>query len=65
MGLKETGVEAGRPLGRPVDPSTVSRWINHGVHGHRLAARRIGGRWCVDREALDRFLEAIDRAAAR
>src|SRR5262245_53116497 len=46
--------------GRPVHPSTILRWVLHGVRGPdgsrvRLGAVRLGGRWLTSREALGRF----------
>lgn len=61
---KETGILAGQLTnGRPVDRTTVVRWIVSGLHGHRLAARRCGGRWYITRDDLERFLNAVERAA--
>ena len=59
--------------GRPVDLSTVMRWITKGVlspnpqtdgqEGRvRLEAVRIGGRWCTSRQALQRFIERLTPA---
>jgi len=49
--------------GRPVNPSTVWRWISSGVKlsgGRRvkLGAVRLSGRWLTSVEALARFIEA-------
>jgi hypothetical protein len=48
---------------RPVNPSTIWRWINEGVklpdgQRVRLEAARLGGRWLTSIPALARFLEA-------
>jgi hypothetical protein len=47
---------------RPVNPSTVFRWIMYGVHLRdgtrlRLEACRVGGRWLTSREAIKRFID--------
>lgn len=49
--------------GRPVNLSTVFRWIADGVQAPdgsivRLDAVRLGGRWLTSVEALQRFAEA-------
>jgi hypothetical protein len=48
---------------RPVNPSTLFRWIHDGVKlagGRivRLEGIRLGGRWLTSLEALQRFAEA-------
>jgi hypothetical protein len=48
--------------GRPVSPSTVFRWIAHGVRLDstrrvHLEATRIAGRWVTTRGAIKRFLD--------
>ena len=50
-------------LGRPVNPSTVWRWIAVGVklkEGRRikLGAIRLAGRWLTSIEAIERFVHA-------
>src|SRR5262245_37101128 len=47
---------------KPINPSTVFRWIMSGVRLSdgsllRLEARRIGGRWLTYREAVERFID--------
>jgi hypothetical protein len=49
--------------GRPVNPTTVSRWITEGIclpdgRRVRLDAVRVGGRWLTSVEALNRFAAA-------
>jgi hypothetical protein len=49
--------------GRPVNPSTVWRWITEGVRlpdgtRVRLEAARVGGRWLTSAPALARFMAA-------
>ncbi len=48
---------------RPVNPSTIFRWIISGVRlpdgaRLRLEARRVGSRWLTSREAVRRFIDA-------
>jgi hypothetical protein len=48
---------------KPVNPSTIFRWITTGVRLQdgsrlRLEARRVGGRWLTSREAVQRFIDA-------
>lgn len=48
---------------RPVNPSTVWRWLTDGVRlpsGRRLRleAARIGGRWLTSAAAIERFIRA-------
>jgi hypothetical protein len=50
-------------LGRPVNPSTIWRWIREGVvlpsgERVRLEGVRVGGRWLTSVEALARFAAA-------
>jgi hypothetical protein len=50
--------------GRPVSPSTLTRWITHGVAGPSgrrvyLEAVRAGGRWVSTEAALARFLALL------
>lgn len=49
--------------GRPVNLSTILRWVLDGVRGSagqpiRLEAVRMGGRWLTSVEALERFAAA-------
>ncbi len=37
--------------------STIHRWIHSGVKDRRLRARRIGGRWQVERQDLIEFID--------
>lgn len=53
--------------GRPVAPSTLTRWATRGVRGPggrrvRLEAARCGGRWVTSVEALARFAAALTPA---
>jgi hypothetical protein len=45
--------------GRP-NLSTIWRWRNRGVRGHRLETILVGGRRYTSREAITRFLAAIN-----
>ncbi len=49
----------GRPDGRPFRAATLYRWLRLGVHGVRLEAQRIGGRWYTSLAAVQRFLDAL------
>jgi len=44
---------------RPVCTATVHRWITYGVHGVKLEAVSVGGKWATTPEALDRFFRAV------
>jgi hypothetical protein len=64
MGLAQAArrIPSGR-RDRPVNPSTLFRWVHDGVKlptGSvvRLEAVRMGGRWLTSLEALQRFAEA-------
>lgn len=46
-------------LGR-LHPSTVRRWVVHGLDGLHLPAKRIGGRWYVTWPAVQEFLRAVE-----
>jgi hypothetical protein len=50
--------------GRPINVSTIFRWINPGVRGVRLEVVRIGGSVYTSREALKRFAEALTSLGA-
>lgn len=56
--------EAARALpcvdGTRLHPTCVWRWARRGVRGVKLETARIGGRVVTSREALGRFLAAID-----
>ena len=54
---------AGR-TGRPTHPSTLYRWSQRGLRGVRLEILRVGGRTCSSHEALQRFFDALSRAAS-
>lgn len=45
--------------GVPVAPGTVWRWCMRGCRGRRLEVVRRGGRLATTREAVQRFLEAV------
>ncbi|MHB1033521.1 MAG: DUF1580 domain-containing protein [Pirellulales bacterium] len=44
--------------------TTVWGWARHGVNGIRLESVRIGGRVRTSREAVERFLEALNAEPA-
>jgi hypothetical protein len=57
--------EVSQSLDRPVDRSTVGRWVTRGVlspSGERvfLRAKRLGGRLVVKQEAMAAFLAALN-----
>ena len=43
-----------------VHANTVRSWITDGIHGHRLATLRIGGRVFVRDSAWQEFVEALN-----
>jgi hypothetical protein len=45
--------------GRPTHSSTIYRWTEYGVRGHKLEAIRLGGTLYTSREALQRFAECL------
>ena len=56
-----------RPDGRAVNPSTVFRWIKHGLAGPdderiKLDVVYVGSRPYVTRDALDRFFARVTEA---
>ena len=40
--------------------STGWRWAHRGVRGHKLETIRIGGVTCTSRQAIERFLSALN-----
>jgi hypothetical protein len=46
--------------GKKVSVYTVGRWASIGVRGVRLEVHRIGGRVLTSRQAVERFLAAIN-----
>lgn len=42
--------------GGPYHHKTVRKWINIGVSGVKLQAERVGGRICISRESVNRFI---------
>jgi hypothetical protein len=49
--------------GKPVSPSTVWRWIEHGSHGVRLEAVKLPHGWRTSAAALQRFFDERTRVA--
>jgi hypothetical protein len=49
--------------GRPLSPVTVWRWVTagRGPNKTRLEVVRVGGRTCTTRQALKRFLQALNQ----
>ena len=52
------------PTGRKTHYSTVLRWAMRGVHGVRLEAVRLGGRWVTSLEAVSRFSAGVTATTA-
>jgi hypothetical protein len=48
------------PQGKGLSRSTVWRWILHGRRGHKLESLMAGGQRCTSREAVARFLAALN-----
>jgi hypothetical protein len=48
--------------GRPINPSTIYRWITGGARGVKLESCFVGGVRCSSVEALGRFLAAVNAA---
>lgn len=57
-----TLTQAARRLG--VNPSTVWRWTLRGCRGHKLETLLVGGQRYTSVEALERFVERLNGAAA-
>lgn len=48
-----------RLRGRRVHPSTVWRWVQRGIRGHKLKTIKIGGVTCTSESALRIFFNSI------
>ena len=48
-----------RMRGRRVHPSTVWRWVQRGIRGHKLETIKVGGVTCTSEAALMRFFSAL------
>lgn len=67
LGLADAANElppSGRDREKPINFSTVYRWVLKGIVGPgrkriRLEAVRVGGRWITSREAIQRFVERL------
>ncbi len=46
--------------GKGMSLSSVWRWVLHGRRGHKLESLRIGGQRCTSREAVSRFITALN-----
>jgi hypothetical protein len=53
--------EARRSIPWPVSILSVARWARTGCRGVKLESARVGGRIVTSREALERFLEGLNR----
>ena len=61
MGLREAAEWIARHTGAPVpNPSTVNRWVVHGVRGVRLQARRVGAKFWTTPSDVARFLDQLN-----
>lgn len=45
--------------GKLIHLSTLFRWSNHGLGGHRLRFVKVGGQPCTTRAWLDQFFQAV------
>lgn len=45
--------------GKRVHCASLWRWARHGIQGHKLETRRLGGRFCTSLEAVDRFCKVL------
>lgn len=52
--------EAAQELPRPVSSSTIYRWALRGVRGRKLETVHIGAQIITSRQAMTRFLAAIN-----
>ena len=50
--------------GRP-HVATVWRYVHHGVHGQRLETIKVGGKRFTSHEAIERFIERVNRGRRR
>lgn len=50
----------GRRPGKPINRSTIERWINHGARGVRLETVRVGTTRFTSDIAIRRFFNAIN-----
>ena len=46
----------------PINPGAAQRWMRQGVGGHRLETASIGQRRFTSKEAVQRFLAAVNGA---
>jgi Protein of unknown function (DUF1580) len=44
---------------RPVAPSTIHRWRAPGIKGVRLECVRVGGAWCTNLRAFQKFCDRL------
>ena len=50
-----------RRQGRPVNASTVHRWVRVGLRGVRLESIQVGGGRCTSIQALQRFFDRLSQ----
>lgn len=61
MGIREAAQWIASHTGAPPpNPSTVNRWVVHGVRGVRLQARRVGAKFWTSPSAVARFLDELN-----
>lgn len=60
-----TVTQAARSLDGVVSREAVILWIRRGLRGKKLQARRIAGRWFIQREDLREFLDSAARTKPR
>ncbi len=57
-------IDAAKLFANHPSPPSVYRWAQKGVKGVKLEARNIGGRKYTSREAVERFLTALNQSPA-
>jgi hypothetical protein len=57
-------IDATKLFANNPSPPSVYRWAQKGVMGVKLESRHIGGRKYTSREAVDRFLTALNQTPA-
>ena len=50
--------------GRRLSLATIYRWLNRGVRGVRLKAKRVGGTWATSEAWLKEFFDALSGSPA-
>lgn len=61
MSLREAAQWIANHMGVPApNPSTVNRWVVHGVRGVRLEAQRVGAKFWTSPNNVARFLDELN-----